>query len=96
MSDSVSSAAQRADASGRRLLVETGGGAVVLFEVPGGMRAVEDGCLRCGASLLSGSLRGAVVTCRTCGWRYDVVQGCVVGLPALRVATYPVRGGEVD
>ena len=96
MSDSISSAAQLADASRRRLLVETGDGPVVLFEVAGGLCAVEDGCLRCGASLLSGSLQGTVVTCRTCGWRYDVVQGCVVGLPALRVATYPVRSGAVD
>lgn len=91
MADSTLRMAPRAGPPGGRLLVETGGGAVLLFEVAGVVRAIEDGCLRCGASLLSGTLRDAVVTCGTCGWQYDVVRGHVVGLPALRLATYAVR-----
>lgn len=92
MADSVSSCAQPAGSPGGRLLVETGSGPVVLFEIGGELRAIEDGCLRCGASLFCGTQSGATVACATCGWQYDLVRGCVVGLPALRIATYPVRG----
>jgi len=80
-------------APGSRLLLETASGAVALFEVAGTVHAIEDGCLRCGATLLDGALEGRVVTCRTCGWQYDVARGCLVGLPELRLATYKVRVG---
>lgn len=78
-------------AAGARLRIETAGGPIALFDIAGATYAIEDGCLRCGTSLASGSVEGAAVVCRTCGWRYDPVSGCVVGLPALRLATYAVR-----
>lgn len=73
------------------LRVEGASGAIALFDVGGEVHAIEDGCLRCGATLMTGALDGAIVTCRACGWRYDVSSGCVIGLPALRLATFPVR-----
>lgn len=78
-------------APGARLRIETTGGPIALFHVAGAIRAIEDGCLRCGASLATGPVEGTLVVCRTCGWRYDLASGGVVGLPALRLATYEVR-----
>jgi nitrite reductase/ring-hydroxylating ferredoxin subunit len=83
-------------APGARLLVETVSGPIAIFEVDGTVHAIEDGCLRCGSSLSTGMLAGAVVTCRTCGWQYDVASGCLVGLPALRVPTCKVRPSRAD
>jgi 3-phenylpropionate/trans-cinnamate dioxygenase ferredoxin component len=83
-------------APGARLLVETALGPIAVFEVDGTVRAIEDGCLRCGSSLATGKLDGAVVTCRVCGWRYDIASGCLVGLPALRVPTCKVRASRSD
>jgi nitrite reductase/ring-hydroxylating ferredoxin subunit len=83
-------------APGARLRVETGAGPVALFAFADAVYAVEDGCLRCGSTLVTGALEGHVVTCPVCGWRYDVAQGCFVGLPALRVRTFEVRATRED
>ena len=83
-------------APGSRLLLETALGPIAIFEVDGNVRAIEDGCLRCGSSLTTGKLDGAVVTCRVCGWQYDIASGCLVGLPALRVPTCRVRASRAD
>jgi nitrite reductase/ring-hydroxylating ferredoxin subunit len=58
--------------------------------------AIDDVCLRCRASLAEGALAGTVVTC-SCGWRYDLEYGQVLGFPRLRIGTYAVRliGGRV-
>ena len=66
-------------------------GPIVLFDVGGTIHAVEDGCLRCGSALAGAALDGTVATCPGCGWRYDVSSGCVIGVPALRLATFRVR-----
>lgn len=79
-------------ATGARLRIETAGGPIALFDVAGTVLGIEDGCLRCGSSLATGSIEGTVVTCRSCGWKYDIASGAVVGLPALRLATYEVKG----
>lgn len=76
--------------AGARLLVETAYGSIAIFGVGGNVHAIEDGCLRCGNSLVTGPLEGTSVTCRVCGWGYDVTSGCVVGVPALRVASYRI------
>ncbi|MBS0319385.1 MAG: Rieske 2Fe-2S domain-containing protein [Proteobacteria bacterium] len=61
---------------------------VALFNVGGVLYAIEDGCLRCGTSLAGGMLAARVVTCRQCGWRYDLADGSVLGLDTLKAATY--------
>jgi nitrite reductase/ring-hydroxylating ferredoxin subunit len=73
------------------LRVEGACGTIALFDVGGTIHAIEDGCLRCGSTLVRAVQDGAVATCPGCGWRYDVSTGCVVGLPALRLATFRVR-----
>jgi len=51
---------------------------------------------RCGASLAAGTLDGCDVECAECGWRYDVVTGCVRGVPTLRLDTFAVQTlGEI-
>jgi len=52
--------------------------------------AVDDACLRCGASLVRGTLDGSHVTC-ACGWRYDLVRGCVPQVPGLWIDRYAVK-----
>ena len=83
-------------APGARLLLETASGPIAIFEVGGGVCAVEDGCLRCGSSLSTGTLAGTVVTCSFCGWQYDVASGGLVGLSALRLPTCKVRATRAE
>lgn len=64
---------------------------VALFEVAGRAFAIDDLCVRCGSSLANGTLRGSVVSCCRCGWRYDVTNGCVNDLPALRIDTFETK-----
>ena len=52
--------------------------------------AVDDACLRCGASLVRGTLDGSHVTC-ACGWRYDLAEGCVPQVPGLWIDRYTVK-----
>jgi nitrite reductase/ring-hydroxylating ferredoxin subunit len=73
------------------LRVEGASGPIALFQVGATVHAIEDACLRCGSTLVAGAQEGAVVTCRVCGWRYDVSSGCLIGLPALRLPTFRVR-----
>ncbi len=96
MVDSGVTSTQSPLAPGVRLRLETGAGPVALFAVGDAVYAIEDGCLRCGSALVTGALEGCVVTCPLCGWRYDVAQGCFVGLPALRIRTFEVRASGED
>jgi len=77
-------------AAGSRLVIESASGSIAIFGVGDTAYAIEDGCLRCGSTLATGALHGTVVTCRVCGWAYDLRSGCLVGLPALRIASYRV------
>jgi 3-phenylpropionate/trans-cinnamate dioxygenase ferredoxin subunit len=81
---------------GSRLLLDTASGPIAIFAIGGAVHAIDDGCLRCGSTLVTGVLDGCVVTCGTCGWQYDVVNGCLVGLPALRVRTFEVRASRAE
>ena len=64
--------------------------AVALFNVCGHLFAIDGACVRCGASLASGSLHDTDLACPGCGWHYDIGTGCVCGLPALRIDTFEV------
>jgi len=66
-------------------------GVLTLFRVNGRLVAIDDTCIRCSASLASGHRRASKVTCRGCGWCYDLLSGEVSGVPQLRTATYEVR-----
>lgn len=78
-------------AADSRLVIETALGPVAIFRVGDAVHAVEDGCLRCGTTLIEGVLEGTTVRCRVCGWCYDLTNGRLAGLPGLRLATYRVE-----
>ena len=82
---------------GRGTAVQLEGHPVALFNVDGRVRAIDDTCARCGASLASGALTGTDLRCPECGWHYDVDTGCVAGVPGLRIDTFAasVEGADV-
>jgi len=63
---------------------------VAVFRVDERWFAVDDACLRCGDSLVRGTLDGIHVIC-ACGWRYDLAQGCVPQVPGLWIDRYAVK-----
>jgi nitrite reductase/ring-hydroxylating ferredoxin subunit len=88
MPDLVSVGPFDALALGHGAAVLAGQGQVALFRLDDVVYAIEAWCLRCGASLAEGQLRGRVLACRGCDWHYDVASGCVIGVPALRLQTF--------
>jgi 3-phenylpropionate/trans-cinnamate dioxygenase ferredoxin component len=71
--------------------VSVNGTAIAVFNIDGSLFAVDDSCVRCGSSLAAGLLSGSQITCSKCDWRYDVTNGRVNGIPALRIDTFEVR-----
>jgi 3-phenylpropionate/trans-cinnamate dioxygenase ferredoxin subunit len=84
--------------AGKATRVSIHAGTVALFNVAGQLFAIDDACIRCGASLSDGALAGTRVVCPGCGWGYDVVTGCVEGVPSLRTDTFKVTvvGAHVE
>jgi nitrite reductase/ring-hydroxylating ferredoxin subunit len=76
---------------GKSITVRIGGKDIALFNVGGTIYAMSDGCAHAGASLGSGKLQGAIVTCRAHGFRYEVTTGRCTNIQGLGVATYPVK-----
>jgi len=77
--------------AGAAIVVSVNGTAIAVFNIDGSLFAVDDSCVRCGSSLAAGLLSGSHVTCSKCEWRYDVTNGRVNGIPALRIDTFEVR-----
>ena len=77
-------------APGRSLAVPVAGGTIALFNVGGRIFALEDTCVRCGASLAMGKVEATSVLCSGCDWRYGLATGCVNGVPALHIDTFHV------
>lgn len=88
--DHVAVARLDAIATNRATVAQAGGIAVALFVVDGQVHAIDDSCLRCGASLGAGERRDGRAICVRCGWVYDIATGAVEGVPALRVRRYDV------
>lgn len=66
--------------------------AIALFHIDQGFFAIEDSCSHQGASLAFGSLEGCHIACPRHGALFDIRNGNVVSLPALRgVKSYPVK-----
>lgn len=78
-------------AAGTGALVKLPNAAIALFNVNGTIFAIDDICVRCGSSLAAGTLRGTVICCSGCDWRYDITTGCVNGMAALRTETYEAK-----
>jgi nitrite reductase/ring-hydroxylating ferredoxin subunit len=69
---------------GALLRVTVGASDLLLANVGGRVVAIGDLCLRCSQSLSTATLSGRVLTCSSCGWKYDVERGCLDGLPNLQ------------
>jgi nitrite reductase/ring-hydroxylating ferredoxin subunit len=84
---------------GRGLCVQVDGIDVGLFRVDGEIHALENRCPHAGDPLSEGSLDGAVVTCASHGWRFDVRTGFRPqdpdGFPIPRFAVR-VSAGDVE
>lgn len=76
---------------GSAIVVPGAYGPIALFNADGQIFAVDDACVRCGSSLAAGTLQGTEVCCSGCDWRYDITNGCVNGIPALKIDTFAVR-----
>jgi nitrite reductase/ring-hydroxylating ferredoxin subunit len=76
---------------GEACVVSIDGVKVVLFNLDGQIYALSDFCVRCGASLALGLVAGTHVSCRQCSWRYDIISGRLIELPALATDRFEVR-----
>jgi nitrite reductase/ring-hydroxylating ferredoxin subunit len=75
---------------GTPALVRIGETAIAIFDVDGVVHAIDDTCMRCGASLMAATRQGARIAC-ACGWAYDLASGAVEGMPSLRLDKFDVR-----
>jgi nitrite reductase/ring-hydroxylating ferredoxin subunit len=76
---------------GTAVRVSVEGHDAALANIGGHLVAVGDLCMRCGHSLADGDLSGSRLTCRECGWQYDLLDRTVVGVPKLRIESLEVR-----
>ena len=77
--------------SGAGVTVASGDDTVALFKVDGVIHALEASCLRCGTCLDKGVVKGIVISCAGCDWRYDAITGSVEGVSALRLHVFDVE-----
>lgn len=77
--------------AGRTAVTVSNGVKIAIFTVGGDFHALDDACLRCGASLGAGEQTAGLAICTDCGWVYDIVSGAVEGVPALRTGHYAVE-----
>ncbi|MEM5344012.1 Rieske (2Fe-2S) protein [Paraburkholderia azotifigens] len=78
-------------APGQRKIVFVDGRCIVLFNLGGELRAIDDACPHNGASLFAGRLEGSVLRCPAHGLAFDLLTGCSPASRALCLTTFPVR-----
>ena len=78
-------------APGQRKLAFVDGRSIVLLNIDGTIRALDNACPHNGASLASGQLEGCVLRCPAHGLRFDLRTGCMPGAGGLSLTTFPVR-----
>jgi nitrite reductase/ring-hydroxylating ferredoxin subunit len=77
--------------AGGRSLFEFDGKSLALFNVDGGLYAIDDSCPHQGASLCGGRLEGRAIQCCAHGLRFDLASGYLLNSTKLKVANYPVE-----
>ena len=85
--------------SGERLFIDLDDEPVVIFNLAGDYYAIADVCTHDMGSLGEGEVEGHQIICPRHGARFDIRNGEVLSLPAVRdVPSYPVRvvGGMVE
>jgi 3-phenylpropionate/trans-cinnamate dioxygenase ferredoxin subunit len=78
-------------APGQRKLAFVDGRCIVLFNIDGQIRAIDDSCPHNGASLASGQLEGHILRCPAHGLRFDLTTSCMPGVAGLCLKTFPVQ-----
>ena len=81
-------------APGQRKIVFVDGRCVVLFNLDGELRAIDDACPHNGASLFAGRVEGTVLRCPAHGLAFDLLSGCSPASRALCLTTFPVSQVE--
>jgi nitrite reductase (NADH) small subunit len=73
--------------------VRVGDHYIAIFDVDGGLRAVDNTCLHVGNPLDDGFVSSGYVTCPWHGWRYDLTTGEHLTAFGRRrgLRTYPVK-----
>jgi 3-phenylpropionate/trans-cinnamate dioxygenase ferredoxin component len=84
-------------AEGERRLAFIGAHSVVVFRIDGQLYAIENSCPHNGASLASGCLHGAVLSCPAHGLRFDLRTGRSLagGEPGLNRLRTQVVDGQI-
>jgi 3-phenylpropionate/trans-cinnamate dioxygenase ferredoxin subunit len=84
---------------GERLFVTIENVPIVIFNIAGGLFAIEDTCTHDGNPLDDAPLEGHAVVCTRHGARFDVRSGKALAMPAYEdVSAYPVRvvNGQIE
>jgi nitrite reductase (NADH) small subunit len=71
---------------------------IAVFKINGTLRAMDGLCKHMKAPLvLSGRLKGTILTCQWHGWQYDVTSGACLGKPLVNLRQYEVeiRDGDI-
>lgn len=85
--------------NGERLFVTIDNTPIVIFNIAGGLFAIEDTCSHDGNPLDDATLEDHAVICPRHGARFDVRNGKALAMPAVEdVASYPVRvvDGQIE
>jgi 3-phenylpropionate/trans-cinnamate dioxygenase ferredoxin subunit len=78
--------------NGERLFVEISNQAIVLFNIAGSFFAIADICSHDNGPLGDGEIEDHQIICPRHGARFDVRDGSVVSLPAVKaISAYPIR-----
>ncbi|WP_434034750.1 Rieske (2Fe-2S) protein [Cupriavidus sp. a3] len=78
--------------AGQRKLIFINGRSIVLFNIDGTYRAIDNSCPHNGASLASGRLEGSVLQCPAHGLRFDLAKPTEPG----RLCPHSFQVDEID
>ena len=76
---------------GEGKMVEVAGKLIAVFYHNGQYFAIDDVCPHMGASLSSGYVENAIVTCPWHAWRFRLTDGAWADSPRIKIGSYPVR-----
>ena len=92
MSDWVCVCAQSELLPGEHKLVWDGDVPIAVFNIDGGLYAIEDVCTHDGGDLVTGDMHGFEIECPRHGARFDVRTGAVLCPPAYEpIEKFPVK-----
>ena len=78
-------------ADGEGKAVEAAGKLIAVFRQDGQFFAIDDVCPHMGASLSTGDLENAIVTCPWHAWRFKTCDGTWCDNPRIKIESFEVR-----